>query len=346
MKVSSNQRAIIVGIFVFLGLAIFILTVLTLGSQKNAFEKAITVKAFFGNVNGLQKGNNIWFSGVKVGTIKKVKLIADGKVEVDMNIEEQSVQYIPKDSKAKLSTDGLIGNKIIEIYGGSLSNGKIEPGDVLNNDKLLNTDEMMNTLSKNNDNLFAITNDFKVISGRLAEGKGSVGKLLTDETMYDQLNATTNILKRVSENLDKLSSHVSAYTSKLNDKGTLANDLVSDTVVFSKLRATVTQLQNVAASSDSVISNLKITSANLNKGVNNLNEGLNNNKAPLGMLLHDEQAAANIKTTLKNLQSGTKKLDEDLEAIQHNFLLRGFFRKKAKQDKEEGKVIFDTTVTN
>ncbi|MDQ6844804.1 MAG: MlaD family protein, partial [Bacteroidota bacterium] len=80
MKVSSNQRAIIVGIFVFLGLAIFILTVLTLGSQKNAFEKAITVKAFFGNVNGLQKGNNIWFSGVKVGTIKKVKLIADGKV--------------------------------------------------------------------------------------------------------------------------------------------------------------------------------------------------------------------------------------------------------------------------
>ncbi len=346
MKVTSNQRAVIVGIFIFLGLAILILTILTLGSQKNAFAKSTGVKAFFGNVNGLQKGNNIWFSGVKVGTIKRVTLKGNGRVEVDMNIEDESIKYIPKDAKAKLSTDGLIGNKIIEIYGGSLENGQIESGDVLKNDKLLNTDEMMNTLSKNNDNLFEITNDFKVISKNLAEGKGSVGKLLTDETMYDQLNATTGILKKVSENLDKLSSNVSAYTSRLNDEGTLANDLVTDTVIFRKLRATVSQLQNVTASSDSVINNLQTTTANLNKGVTNLNEGLSNNKAPLGMLLHDEQAANNIKITLKNLQSGSKKLDEDLEALQHNFLLKGFFKKKAKREKEEGRVVIDTVVSD
>ncbi|MEP7230685.1 MAG: MlaD family protein [Ginsengibacter sp.] len=346
MKVSSNQRAIILGIFIFLGLAIFILTVLTLGSQKNSFEKSITVKAFFGNVNGLQKGNNIWFSGVKVGTIKRVTLQGNGKVEVDMSIEDQSVKFIPKDAKAKLSSDGLIGNKIIEIYGGTANSPTLEPGDVLNNDKLLNTDEMMNTLSKNNDNLLEITNDFKMISSRLADGKGSVGKLLTDETLYDQLNATTDILKKVSGNLEKLSSNVSSYTSRLNDDGTLANDLVTDTVIFSKLRATVSQLQQVATMSDSVMNNLKTTSASLNKGINNLNDGLSNNKTPIGMLLHDEQAAANIKITLQNLQSGTKKLDEDLEAVQHNFLLKGFFKKKAKREGETTTVVFDTTVSD
>ena len=339
MKSTGNTRAIIVGIFVFLGVAIFIITVLTLGSQHKTFEKSITVKAFFENVNGLQKGNNVWFSGVKVGTIRKVNLKENGQVEVEMNIEEVSVKFIPKDVKAKLSSDGLIGNKIIEIYGGTPNGAKIEEGDIVGSDKLLSTDAMMNTLSKNNDNILAITNDFKLISSRIAAGKGSIGKLLTDETMVDQLNATTNILKRASENLEKLSANVSAYTAKLNNKGSLANDLVTDTVIFAKLRATVSQLQNVADSSQGVIANLKTTG-------NIINNGLNNKNTPAGMLLNDEQSANKIKITLQNLQSASKKLDEDLEALQHNFLLRGFFKKKAKQDKENSKTILDTVVTN
>jgi phospholipid/cholesterol/gamma-HCH transport system substrate-binding protein len=338
MRSTGNSRAIIVGIFVFIGLAIFIITVLTLGSQRKTFSDSIIVKSFFDNVNGLQKGNNIWFSGVKVGTIKSVKLQQNGKVEVDMSVEEQSVKYIPKNAKARLSTDGLIGNKIIEIYGGDPNSPRIESGDVLGNDKLLSTDDMMKTLSKNNDNLFAITTDFKLISSRIAEGKGSIGKLLTDETMADQLNATTNILRRASENLEKLSANMSAYTAKLNDKGTLANDLVTDTVIFSKLRATVAQLQNVADSSQNVIANLTTTG-------NILNNGLTNKNSPAGMLLNDEQSANKIKLTLQNLQSASKKLDDDLEAVQHNFLLRGFFKKKAKREKEEATVVLDTVVT-
>ena len=132
---------------------------------------------------------------------------------------------------------------------------------------------------------------------------------------------------------------MSAYTAKLNKKGSLANDLVSDTVIFTKLRATVSQLQNVADSSQAVIANLKTTG-------NIVNNGLNNKNTPAGMLLNDEQSANKIKTTLQNLQSASKKLDEDLEALQHNFLLRGFFKKKAKQDKENSTTILDTVVTN
>ena len=328
MKSTSNKRAIIVGIFIFLGLAIFIITILTLGSQQKTFEKSITIKSFFENVNGLQKGNNVWFSGVKVGTIKKVVLTGTGKVEVDMYVDQQSLQYIRKDAKARISTDGLIGNKIIEIYGGTSKAQQIEAGDVLVNDKLLSTDEMMNTLAKNNDNLLVITNDFKTISSRLVDGKGSIGKLLTDETMFNQINTTVTSLKRASENIEKLSSNVSAYTSKLSSKGTLANDLVTDTIIFSKLRATVSQLQQVAVTSQSVINNLQTAG-------NTLNNGLINKNAPVGMLLNDEQSASQIKITLQNLQSASKKLDDDLEALQHNFLLRGFFRKKARNEKKD-----------
>lgn len=274
-----------------------------------------------------------------MGTIRKVSLKENGEVEVEIDIENVSVKFIPKDAKAKLGSDGLIGNKIIEIYGGTAGGEKIAAGDVIGSDKLLSTDAMMNTLSKNNDNILAITNDFKLITGRLAAGKGSIGKLLNDETLADQLNATMLVLKRASQNLDKLSLNVAAYTAKLNDKGSLANDLVTDTVIFSKLRATVARLQSVADSSQVVISNLKTTG-------NIINAGLSNKNAPAGMLLNDEQSATKIKGTLQNLQSASKKLDEDLEALQHNFLLRRFFKKKAKQGQEDSRTVLDTVLTN
>ena len=328
MKSSSYTRAVIVGIFTFLGVAIFILAVFTLGGQRKTFEESIIVKAIFSDVNGLQKGNNVWFSGVKVGTIKKVILSGNEKVEVDINLDKKSHQFIPKDSKAKISTDGLIGNKIIVIYGGTPTAPEVKTGDFLKVEKLISTDEMFNTLAKNNDNLLQITTEFKTISKRITDGKGTIGKLLTDETLINELNATTASLRNVSQNIEALTANAADYTAKLNTKGSLADDLVSDTVIFSTLRSTIAQLQKVSVTSDSVINNLNAAS-------NNFSSALNNSNAPIGMLLHDEQAASNIKVTLQNLQSGTKKLDEDLEALQHNFLFRGFFRKKAKREQAD-----------
>lgn len=328
MKSTNNKRAIIVGIFIFLGLAIFIITVLTLGSQHKTFEKSISIKTVFEDVNGLQKGNNIWFTGVKIGTVKKITILGNARVEVILSIEEHSHQFIRKDAKAKISTDGLIGNKIVVIYGGSQQAPEVETGDVLGIEKLPNTDEMMSTLSKNNDNILEITNGFKVISKRLVDGQGSIGKLMTDETLANNLNGATLTLKRAASNLEKLSINVAAYTAKLSTPGSLANDLVTDTVIFNKLRSTVQQLQLVTQTSQGVVDNLKASTATLN-------EGLNNKNAPVGMFLHDEQAAANMKVTLQNMQSGTKRLDEDLEALQHNFLLRHFFKKKEKFEKAD-----------
>ena len=338
MRSTNSNRAVIVGIFVVVGLIIMVLTILTLGSQRKTFDKSITVTAFFDNVNGLQKGNNIWFSGVKVGTIKKVYITGKGHVEVDMSISTDARQYIRKDAKAKLSTDGLIGSKIIEIYGGSLKTEEIEEGDILSADIMLSTDDMMNTLAKNNDNFLAISNDLKVITGRISEGKGSIGKLLNDETLADQINATSVMLQKSAKNLEQLTANVSTYTNKLNSKGTLPNDLMNDTIIFNRLRMTVKSLQAVTDSSRIAINNLKIAG-------NTLNEGLQNKKAPLGMLLSDEQSADKIKGTLNNLQDASKKLDENMEALQHNFLLRGFFKKKAKADQEGMRVVLDTVLS-
>jgi phospholipid/cholesterol/gamma-HCH transport system substrate-binding protein len=317
-----------VGIFIFIGLAIFILTVLTLGNQQKTFQKSLTVNAVFDDVNGLQKGNNVWFSGVKIGTIKKVSLAGNEKVKVTLGIEEKSKQFIRKDAKAKVSSDGLIGNKIIVIYGGTLQAPEIQQGDILGVEKLKTTEEMMNTLQKSNDNLLDITTGFRTISNDLVAGKGTVGKLLSDDRLMNSIYATTNSLQRASNKIEQLSNSMSNYAGKLQTKGSLANELVTDTVLFRQLKSTAEQLQSASAKSNEVIDDLKQAS-------NSVNQSMTNPKAPLGMLLNDEQAAGYLKTTLNNLQSGTKKLDENMEALQHNFLFRRFFKKKAKEEKEQ-----------
>ena len=171
----------------------------------------------------------------------------------------------------------------------------------------------------------------------MVEGKGSIGKLLKDETFADELDKTVTTLRIASGNLENLSSNVSNYTAKLNKPGNLANDLVTDTVVFSNLRSTVAQLQGVAERSKNIMDSVQ-------NAVSTMNMGLKNTNAPAGMLLGDEKSATDLKITFQNLQSASKKLDEDLEAVQHNFLLRGYFKKKAKEDKENSRVVLDTIV--
>ena len=330
MKSTKNSRAVIVGIFILLGIAILVVTILTLGSQRKTFQKSIVVRAVFDDINGLQKGNNIWFSGVKIGTVKKISFYGNSQVEVDMNIEENSKEYIRKNAKARISSEGLIGNRIIAIDPGAAKSPPVENGDMIGVEKAFSPDEMMNTLQSNNKNLLEITNDFKMVSRGIAQGKGTAGRLLTDNRLIDDLQATLLVLRKTATNAQRITSSVADYASQLQRKGTLANDLVTDTIVFSRLKATATQMQEVSATANSVVTNLSNTTKNLNTSLNNRN-------TPVGMLLNDEDAAADIRVTLRNMQTASIKLNEDLEAVQHNFLLKGFFKKKAKKEAQEAK---------
>ena len=135
------------------------------------------------------------------------------------------------------------------------------------------------------------------------------------------MQSTLAVLKSASLKANGIATDVAAYTSQLQKEGTLTNDLITDTTIFASLRATTAQLQQVLNNANSVVADLKQST-----------EGLQDTNKPAGMLLNDEATAASIKETLKYLQSSTKKLDENMEALQSNFLLRGYFRRKAKEE--------------
>ncbi|HEY6954914.1 MAG TPA: MlaD family protein, partial [Flavisolibacter sp.] len=187
MKTDSNKRMITVGIFVALGIVIFVAAVLTLGGQKKTFEQKSTVRAIFKDVNGLQPGNNVWFSGVKVGTIKKISFTPDAMVEVIMSVQTSTMQYIKRDSKAKISSEGLIGNKIVVIFGGTPTQPGVPENALLVTDNGLSTDEMMATLQRNNKNLLDITSNIKTITDRLMNGQGSAGRILSSDELANEL---------------------------------------------------------------------------------------------------------------------------------------------------------------
>ncbi len=316
MNNSPNKRAVVVGLFVFIGIGLFLAGVLIVGDLHETFKTKMEVVSLFDDVGGLKKGNNVWISGVKIGTVSNLDFFGRTQVEVTMKIDTKAQQYIRKDAKVKISSDGLIGNKILVIYGGTEHFPQVVEGDTLIVEKTFTSEDMINTLQENNKNLMAITTDFKTISKQLANGEGTLGKLLTDNSVYENIDAATLSLQQASEKAKQLTSTLADFSANLTKKGTLVNDLTTDTLVFNSVKASVMQLQQMADTASVFIANLK--------------QAGNNPKTSIGVLLHDEETGARLKETIKNLESGSKKLDEDLEAAQHNFLLRGFFKEKAK----------------
>lgn len=322
----SNRRAVVVGLFVLIGLVILLAGILFLGGQQKRFTSTIQIKAVFNDVAGLKTGNNVWFSGVKIGTVKRISFTGTSQVEVDMNIEAKSAEYIRKDALATLGSDGLIGNKLIVIVGGTPKAGSVEEGDRLRAREALSTESIIDTLQITNRNLLKITKDVGSVVDRVKNGRGLAGALLTDSSILLNFKASMAGLQRASANAAQLTNSLTAYTAKLNRPGTLANDLVSDTTIVRDIRASTTRLRQVASQANDAIADVKQATQKLNNG-----------NSAIGVLTSDLSVGNDIRGTIRNLNSSTQKLDQNMEALKHNFLFRGYFRKQEKQRAKEAK---------
>lgn len=310
-----------VGIFVFVGVAILVIGILTLGGQQKKFVKAIHLKVVFDDIGGLQTGNNIWFSGVKIGTVRKINFYGDSQVEIEMNVEEAVVEFIRKDSKATISTDGLIGNKIIMIYGGTTLAPPVVDGDRLESVMPLDTDQMMETLQVNNENLVEITADLKTLTSKLAAGKGIVGAVMTDSTLAETFRSILNNLNTASISSNKMIRELNTFTAKLNTKGNLFNDLVTDTLLVVEIRSTLESFKATAQNSEEMTAELKAITNKINSGDNTM-----------GVLLNDKKFAQTLKSTVERTDSAAYNLNRGLEALEYTWPFRGGFRKKAKEE--------------
>ncbi|WP_345949810.1 MlaD family protein [Mucilaginibacter sp. PAMB04274] len=203
MKTTSGQK-IKIGVFVMVGLFVIFLGIFLIGSQKSMFNSTFSVYGVFKNVNGLMVGNNVRFAGINVGVVEGINIVSDSAVRVDLTLNNNVKKFIKKDSKVSIGSDGLMGDKLIVISpGGSTSRTEVEGGDKLTAVNPLDVDKIINKLTKVADNAESLTGNLNAIVSDINRGKGSLGRLLKNDRIANDLATTVSSAKTTIQNANK-----------------------------------------------------------------------------------------------------------------------------------------------
>jgi len=173
------------GIFISLGIAVFIVGIYFIGERQQLFRSTFRVSGVFKDVGGLQAGDNVRLSGINVGTVENIDLVSDTSVRVEILIDESTRKFIKKDAVASIGSEGLMGNKILVITPGTGGKMEIENGDTVETVQPVNMDDIMTSLKTTIDNTSKITHDLSKITSDVQSGKGTIGRLLMDPSIIN-----------------------------------------------------------------------------------------------------------------------------------------------------------------
>lgn len=311
------------GAFVLAGLVLFFVAIIFIGKQGTLFNRTFTVSAIFKNVEGLKDGDAVWLSGVRIGIVRDVRIVEEGKVIVEMSLREKQNDFIRKDATANIGSDGLVGNKIVVIRPGT-SEQVIHDDDTLNSFSPTDTQELFNIAKDVGVNTKSITADLKLITAKLNKGEGLVGELIHDGELSNEVRQLINSLKMASQNTNRATADLQKMMHDINTGNGLLAQLIHDSTYVETFDKTMANLKEVGDNSRVISNSLK-----------DVIRKMDNDNNAIGVLLADTTFAKKLKATLDNASSASAKLDENMEALQHNFLLRGYFRKQAKKEKEK-----------
>jgi phospholipid/cholesterol/gamma-HCH transport system substrate-binding protein len=203
MDTHTQQYKIRLGLFVAGGLALFVLAIFIIGKQKNLFNPVYKLTTTFYNVSGLQVGNNIRFSGINVGTVDNIIIINDSTVRVDMLIKKEVKKFIKSDCGVSIGSEGLIGDRLLIITQGSTGAASAKEGQELVSAEPVETDAIMASLQVTAGNAEIITQQLAEIMTKINKGKGTLGKLIQDTAIAENLSQTIVNLKKSSKGLDQ-----------------------------------------------------------------------------------------------------------------------------------------------
>jgi phospholipid/cholesterol/gamma-HCH transport system substrate-binding protein len=324
MEKTTGQK-IQLGLFVIIGLLLFVLAVYFIGDKQKMFGKTNHLTCVFNNVNGLQLGNNVRYSGVNVGTVQSIEMISDTIIKVDMIIDKSIFSYIKKNAVAIIGSDGLVGNRIINILPRKESSLSVQAGDEIRSINKVNTDDMLNTLDITNKNAALLTADLLKITKQINNGKGTIGLLIKDSIVANEIRATVTNLKKTSQGTTALIHNVNQIVMNLDQKNNLIG-VLKDTAVAHKIKNIIANIDQSSKKINSITQHLDATILNIKEG-----------KGAINYLSNDPRLVRKIDSTMTNINTASFRLSEDLEALQHNFLFRCYFKKQEKAKRKAQK---------
>lgn len=313
---NKTVRNISLGLFILIGTIFLIVSMYLVGSKQNLFGSNFKISARFYDVNGLMKGNNVRFAGIDIGTVESVTIMNDSMVNVVMVIQKNIQPYIKKNSIASIGTDGLMGNKLVNIVGGKSSSERVKDGDLIMSRQPLETDEMVRTLKTTNDNVKVITDDLKKITQKI-NSSNSLWSLLQDAEVTEGIkNAVVNI-KMASNRSAILTGDLSSIVKDIKDGKGSVGALLMDTSFSHKVDQTIVTVNVVSDKLAVITGDLQTVSEKIKRG-----------DGAVGTLLMDTTFVNDLNLSLKNVKEGAKGFNDNMEALKHSFLLRRYFKKQ------------------
>jgi phospholipid/cholesterol/gamma-HCH transport system substrate-binding protein len=204
------SQAFRLGLFIVAALAVLVVGVFLIGSRESLFQSTYRLKAEFQNVAGLADGADVRVAGLHQGTVKHIQLPKqpDGKVTVTMDLDKATRDVLKNDSVASIKSEGLIGDKYVEISFGSDNATPLKNGDTIPSEPPLDmsnlvkkADQLLDSAKSAVTNLDGTASNLKSVSAKIDEGKGTVGALINDKTIYQKATAGATAL---DENLEAL----------------------------------------------------------------------------------------------------------------------------------------------
>jgi phospholipid/cholesterol/gamma-HCH transport system substrate-binding protein len=203
MENTTQSYKVKLGVFIVTGIALFLVAIFLIGRQKNLFNPVFTIKTEFQNVSGLQVGSTVRYAGINVGTVDLIEIINDSTVSVEMSIQQEVKKFIHVDSKANIGSEGIIGDKIIVISQGTTQSPRIKSGQTIAAIEPVETDAIMRSLEITADNAAIATEEISEILIGINDGKGTLGRLLKDNSMAENIDKAIINLKKGTAKLDE-----------------------------------------------------------------------------------------------------------------------------------------------
>ena len=319
MQTEELKQNVKLGAFVFTGTLLFIVALFYIGRENTIFNRTFTIMAVFKNIEGLKEGDKVWLSGVKIGTVKHVQIVSEGEVVVAMALRDKQNEFIKKNATAFIGSDGLVGNKIVVVRPGNAA-AIVQDNDTINTFSPTDTQELINIAKDVGANTRSLTDDIKDITARIHNGEGLVGELLNEGPLSRELRDVVHSLKSAGDNTNRATADLTKMLAQINSGDGLATKIISDTTYAYTFEQALNNVAEAGSNTKELTEQLRVAVAKLNDSNNAVN-----------VLLADTAFANQLKVTLSNAESASAKLDSNMLALKHNFLLRGYFKKQEKK---------------
>lgn len=325
-RTSNNIK---LGGVVVAGLLILVSLLYMIGKNISLFGSTYVLKARFQNAQGLVTGNNVRFAGLQAGTVKEITILDDTTIEVAMFIEKKMSPVIRKNAVASIGTDGLVGNKVVNILPSRTTSLLAVEGDILLSAKKTDMDEMLQTLSKTNQDVAAIAGELRATARRLNENN-AFWTLLSDKSIPLNLRMSLSNFRKASSEAEDMAKNLDGIISDIKEGKGSAGMILHDSALALNLENAVSRIGNAGASIDSLFTHAT-------RMVDGLRRDVDTGAGPVHMLLRDTALVGNLQATIDNIRRGTDGFNQNMEALKHNFLLRGYFRMQEKAKEKEQK---------